>query len=326
MSTTNVSWFERLRLSFVSPALPQMRLGPDKSSQNPVMIQFFIWDAQHPYMSWWKHFESELPRLAQLGFTQVWLPPPSKAMGGKQSTGYDAYDLWDIGEFDQRGTIPTRWGTREELLEACSVARRNNIGVIIDAVLNHKLGADRPETFSAVRVDPENRLRALEPEREIRGWTAFDFPGRQGKYSKMTWNHEHFSGLDWDDLTQTSGIYRISSENHKGWSTRVDAELGNYDYLLGIDINHRHPAVRDDLYAWGSWILDITNGSGFRLDAIKHMDRNFLLEFIQRTRGVQNRQRMFVVAEYWSANVQKILPYIRACQGQVQHLSSLPHR
>jgi alpha-amylase len=109
------------------------------------------------------------------------------------------------------------------------------------------------------------------------------------------------TGLDWDDLTQTDGIYRISSQNHKGWSTRVDTELGNYDYLLGIDINHRHPAVCDDLYAWGSWILDVTGGSGFRLDAIKHMDRNFLLEFIQRTRGVQNREEMFVVAEYWTA-------------------------
>lgn len=43
---------------------------------------------------------------------------------------------WDIGEFDQKGSIPTRWGTREELLEACSAARQYNIGVIIDAVLN----------------------------------------------------------------------------------------------------------------------------------------------------------------------------------------------
>ena len=44
------------------------------------------------------------------------------------------------------------------------------------------------------------------------------------------------TGLDWDDLTQTSGVFRISSKNHKGWSTRVDTELGNYDYLLGIDV------------------------------------------------------------------------------------------
>lgn len=38
MSPINVSWIDRLRLSFVSPALPQMRLGPDENSQNPVMV------------------------------------------------------------------------------------------------------------------------------------------------------------------------------------------------------------------------------------------------------------------------------------------------
>ncbi|KAG8213000.1 hypothetical protein J3R82DRAFT_11387 [Butyriboletus roseoflavus] len=87
------------------------------------------------------------------------------------------------------------------------------------------------------------------------------------------------AGLDWDHLTQTRAIYRITSKRHKGWSSRVDSELGNYDYLLGndvrmcerdltsgrltmvslnnIQIDHRHPAVRDDLYAWGSWILDV---------------------------------------------------------------------
>ncbi|KAF8442339.1 glycoside hydrolase family 13 protein [Boletus edulis BED1] len=300
MCTTILSWFDRLRLSFVGPALPQMRLGPD-NSQNPAMIQFFTWDAQHPDMSWWKHFKTELPRLAELGFTQAWLPPPNKGMNGK----------WDLGEFDQKGTIPTRWGTREELSQACSAARQDNVGVIIDAVLNHKIGADRPETFSAVRVDPENRVRDLEQEREIRGWTAFDFPGRQGKYSGMKWTHKHFTGLDWDDLTQTNGIYRISS---KQWSTRVDTELGNYDYLLGVDIDHGHPAVRDDLHAWGSWILDVMSGSGFRLDAIKHIDRNFLLEFIQRARGAPNRERLFVVAEYWTAKL--LLPSIRAFRGQ----------
>ena len=32
----------------------------------------------------------------------------------------------------------------------------------------HKLGADGPETFPATRVDPNNRLRGLERERDIR--------------------------------------------------------------------------------------------------------------------------------------------------------------
>jgi alpha-amylase len=43
---------------------------------------------------------------------------------------------WDLGEFDQRGSVATRWGTKEELLRACDAARQSNMNVIIDAVLN----------------------------------------------------------------------------------------------------------------------------------------------------------------------------------------------
>ena len=45
-----------------------------------LQVQFFTWEATHPQMSWWKHFETEVPNLAAMGVTQVWLPPPNKAM------------------------------------------------------------------------------------------------------------------------------------------------------------------------------------------------------------------------------------------------------
>ena len=84
---------------FPQPALPGMRLGPTASEKNAVMvcgvnrlyalaltyfvdysqIQFFTWDCLHQSLSWWEHFEVEIPRLAELGITQVWLPPPNKA-------------------------------------------------------------------------------------------------------------------------------------------------------------------------------------------------------------------------------------------------------
>ncbi|KAH7921040.1 glycoside hydrolase family 13 protein, partial [Leucogyrophana mollusca] len=308
-------WLKDLVWKEYPPALSGMQLGAEGSSQNPLMIQFFTWDSRHRHMSWWEHFENEVPNLVDMGFTQVWLPPPNKAME-KNGRGYDAYDLWDLGEFDQKGAVETRWGTKDQLLKACDAAHRHNLGVVIDAVLNHKLGADRKETFSAVPVDPLNRLRELGKERDIQGWTAFDFPGRLSKYSSFRWTHEHFTGLDWDDLARSNGVYRITSKGHKGWSRWVDKELGNYDYLLGIDIDHRHPHVRQDLFSWGSWILDTTGGSGFRLDAIKHMDRRFLLEFIERSRNKPDRRRLFAVAEYWSADLHLILPYVRAFQGQ----------
>lgn len=77
-----------------------MRLGPEENSENPLMVchtwlmhdinesvshiriqlQYFTWESKHPTLSWWQHFGNEVPRLAEMGFTQVWLPPPNKAM------------------------------------------------------------------------------------------------------------------------------------------------------------------------------------------------------------------------------------------------------
>ncbi|KAG6873929.1 hypothetical protein C0995_008968 [Termitomyces sp. Mi166 len=146
-------------------ALPRMRLGPE-SSDNPLMLQFFTWQAKHDTLSWWRYLEAELPQLAKMGFTQLWLPPPNKA-AENDGRGYDAYDLWDLGEFEQKGIVETRWGSREELLSACDAARSCGVDILIDAVLNHKLGADRAECFSAIPVDAQNRLRNVGPEREI---------------------------------------------------------------------------------------------------------------------------------------------------------------
>lgn len=279
------------------------------------MIQFFTWDALHEHMSWWKHLEQEIPKLAEQGYTQIWLPPPNKA-AELDGRGYDAYDLWDLGEFVHKGDIRTRWGTREELLSACKAAREHGIDILIDAVLNHKLGADRHETFMATPSNPTNRLKDDGPPRMIDGWTMFDYPTREGKYSSFRWTREHFTGVDWDQKTQTKAIYRIVEPGHKGWSRNVDTELGNYDFLLGVDIDHTHPDVQRDLLNWGTWILETTGASGFRLDAIKHFDRKFLLSWLQTVRAKAGKSKMFCVAEYWSADLDKIIPYLRFFRGE----------
>ncbi|KAI0322613.1 glycoside hydrolase family 13 protein [Amylostereum chailletii] len=317
MLTLLKRWFG-MGIDGVSPAgaLDSMNLGPQGNQNNPLMIQFFTWDSGHPDLSWWQHFEAEVPRLAELGVTQVWLPPAHKATH-KGGQGYDAYDLWDLGEFEQKGTTATRWGTKDELIRAISTAREHGIDVIIDAILNHKLGADQKEAFNVIQVDENNRLKEIGRVKEIEGWTVFDFPGRDGKYSTMRWNHEHFTGLDWDDRTRTKGVYRIVGGRHRGWSRNVDRELGNYDYLLGQDIDHSHPEVQKDLTRWGTWVLDTTGGEGFRLDAIKHIDSKFLMEWVGRVRTGAGRSRAFVVAEYWSANIKLVLGYVRTFRGLV---------
>ncbi|EIN04871.1 glycoside hydrolase family 13 protein [Punctularia strigosozonata HHB-11173 SS5] len=309
-----INWLPQFLRPWPHPALPGMRLAPESSCDNPLMIQCFTWDAKFEGKSWWKHLDDEIPRLKELGVTQLWLPPAHKAMR-PEGQGYDAYDLWDLGEFDQKGAIATRWGTKDELLQLSATAKLAGIDLILDAILNHKLGADRCEPCLAVPVDPKNRMRDLAPPREIEAWTIYEFPGRGNQYSAMKWNHAHFTGVDWDQRTKTGGVYRLVSDRHKGWSRNVDNELGNYDYLLGSDIDHRHSEVIQDQEAWGRWVLETTGAQGFRLDAIKHMDRVFLRNFLSRTRDASGKSRMFAVAEYWSANLKLILPYVRAFGG-----------
>jgi hypothetical protein len=45
------------------------------------------------------------------------MPPAYKGSAGINDVGYGVYDIWDLGEFDQRGGIPTKYGTREEYQE-----------------------------------------------------------------------------------------------------------------------------------------------------------------------------------------------------------------
>src|SRR5881392_572320 len=83
-------------------------------ADDDVMMQGFYWDAPQ---GWYSTLAQQEPELEKAGFTAVWLPPPSKGMSGGFSNGYDPYDHYDLGEFDQKGSVATRWGKKQELLD-----------------------------------------------------------------------------------------------------------------------------------------------------------------------------------------------------------------
>ena len=116
------------------------------------MFQGFEWyvPADHRH---WKRLQSILPQLKEIGIDKMWIPPGCKAKW-RDSNGYDIYDLYDLGEFDWKGLRATKWGTKEELIEMADAANKCGIGILWDAVLNHKAGADYTESFRAVKVDP----------------------------------------------------------------------------------------------------------------------------------------------------------------------------
>ena len=140
--------------------------------KNKTLIQFFEWyvpaDGQH-----WKRFEKAVPELLSLGITAAWLPPAYKGTRGKESEGYDVYDIYDLGEFEQKGTVATKYGPREEYIRAVNVARDAGLQVYIDVVLNHMGGAEQLEKIKVKKVDPANRLKFISDEMEIEAYTKF---------------------------------------------------------------------------------------------------------------------------------------------------------
>lgn len=247
---------------------------------NECLMQCFEWylpnDGTH-----WQNLTTLAPQLAQLGITKVWLPPATKGTS-VNDVGYGIYDLFDLGEFDQKGTVRTKYGTKQQYLTLIRTLKAHGIDAIADIVLNHKGGADAKETFTVMKMDPNHRQQPLSEPYEIESWTKFDFPGRQGKYNDFVWHWYHFTGVDFDARNNENGIYMIVGDN-KGWANNenVDSENGNYDYLMYADIDYRHPEVVKNIYAWAEWFIETTQICGFRLDAVKHIDSQFTKDFVK---------------------------------------------
>lgn len=274
-------------------------------ASNDTMIQYFEWYLPSD-STLWKRVSKEAGHLSNLGVNYVWLPPSYKGSSGVNDVGYGVYDLYDLGEFYQKDSIPTKYGTKDEYLEAIKILKENNIKVIADIVLNHKLGADETEEVLAVQDDPNNRNVSISSAKPIKAWTKYTFPGRGNTYSDFKWDWTHFHGVDWDEISCVSSIYKFYG---KKWDKDVDDEKGNFDYLMGADIDLNNIDVIQELTNWGLWYYDFTNVDGFRLDAVKHIRVDFFPKWLKEIRE-KSEKKLFAVGEYWSMNLDKIKKYI----------------
>jgi alpha-amylase len=292
--------------------------------QNGTMIQYFHWYTPADG-SFWKVVKGKAAELSQLGITSIWLPPAFKAASGPNSVGYDVYDLYDLGEFDQKGGIRTKYGTKEEYIEAIKTLQASGIQAIVDIVLNHMGGGDETETIMAVEVNSENRNESISDPVEIEAFTKFLFPGRQGKYSQFVWDHQCFSGVDFDNRTGKTAIYNILQQWGDDWEQMIDDEKGNYDYLMFNDVEFRNPALREELIRWALWYYHTTAFDGVRLDAVKHISPKFYNEWLEALRQ-QTGKEIFAVGEYWApGNLELLLRYIDATEGRMSLFDSALH-
>ncbi len=88
----------------------------------------------------WKEIERRIPEVAEAGYTALWLPNPCKGGSGAYSVGYDPVDRFDLGDKNQSGSVPTRYGTKADLLRVVEMAHRFGLRVYFDNVMAHSAG------------------------------------------------------------------------------------------------------------------------------------------------------------------------------------------
>jgi alpha-amylase len=216
-----------------------------------VMMQAFYWDCpkhENKEFEWWNLVREHIPSLRSVGFTALWLPPVSKAGNiGGPSMGYDPYDYYDLGEYDQKGGVPTWFGTKEALLELIAEAHVNNMQVYADLVLNHNSGADEQET---------------NPITGETMWTKFT--PASGKFAR-NWEAFHPSQFRLHDEHPYGGMPDLCHYN-----PYVFGEILKFcRYLveeIGFD-GFRYDFVK----GFGVWLIDAIQGMRYVRDGVEHI-------------------------------------------------------
>lgn len=240
----------------------------------------------------WEEVSEKIPEIAEAGYTSLWLPPPSKGSSGGYSVGYDLFDPFDLGDKDQRGSVRTRYGTKNELLKMVELAHRFGLRVYFDNIMNHR-GFDVPGYDANT---PTNLYPGMAPQ-------DFHLQVTPNGFYRNTSNIRDYNSV-WQVLNLSlGGLVDIAQEN-------PNANFGLYEGSQAPKISFvRHPrnpeyydwhplrgrvgfgnVTQADLDAYPEfykedvnaylirsvrWLLDTTKCDGFRLDAVKHVPDYF---------------------------------------------------
>ncbi|XP_028556678.1 alpha-amylase 3, chloroplastic isoform X8 [Dendrobium catenatum] len=126
------SIFRRSTPAFIEESVPEAELSkPSKKSCSgtgsgyEILCQGFNWES-HKSGRWYGELMPKADELASLGFTTVWLPPPTESVSPE---GYMPKDLYNLN---------SRYGSMEELKDLVKRFHEVGIKVLGDVVLNHR--------------------------------------------------------------------------------------------------------------------------------------------------------------------------------------------
>jgi galactose oxidase len=184
---------------------------------------------------WWDRLAAQANEFRTAGFTAIWLPPALKTSAGVHSgsDGYGPFDDYDIGSKSQMGSVPTRFGSREQLQRCVATLRANGLDVYLDMVEHHRSGdpgnfvfryrgADGTPATGRFPKDPLNFVPNVPRDPNLGGPAKDDFPfGREfapinGKPQGYVFN-SLIDAADW--LTRALDVQGYRLDDVKGLST-----------------------------------------------------------------------------------------------------------
>ncbi|CAL5431076.1 unnamed protein product [Camellia sinensis] len=105
--------------------VPAAKICSATGSGFEILCQGFNWES-HKSRRWYMELHEKVAELSSLGFTVVWLPPPTDSVSPE---GYMPKDLYNLN---------SRYGSTDELKGLVKRFHQVNVRVLGDAVLNHR--------------------------------------------------------------------------------------------------------------------------------------------------------------------------------------------
>lgn len=292
---------------------------------NGLLVQYFTANTTDS-QNLWKKAAEEAVTLKKLGATAVWFPPATKGAQGKDDMGYAPYDLYDLGEFDQKGSVGTRYGTKEEYIAAIKAMKAEGINVYADIAVRQKLGADKIEKVTAAEFNSKDLPQMIGNKKVVGALSKFTFPGRKTKYSRFKWNWTHFAGIDWQQEEFKRRVCALEGKDYD----EANKELSKYDYIIGCEVDFYNQEVYDELMNWAQWYEKNTDVDGFRFQEVEAIPAWFVNDFVQAASSIPVVTRkktdgggpecinkdIFSVGDFWHWNVDYINGYIKATDNR----------
>ncbi|SEB73657.1 alpha-amylase [Tenacibaculum sp. MAR_2009_124] len=194
-----------------------------------VMMQAFYWDVP-PGGNWWNTVRGKVKDWSNAGIDAIWLPPATKAQNGPFSMGYDPFDYFDFGKFNQMGSIETRFGSEKELKSLISEAHNEKLSVIADIVLNHNSGGQ--SEVNPVNGQPNWTKFVPKSGRFIRDYNDFH-PNHN--YSSDAGVFGGFPDLSHSQIRVQNELWKNSNSVAKYYKNVIGFDGWRFDYVKGFE-------------------------------------------------------------------------------------------